>query len=74
MSFKKWLLLSHSFKVVCYSVIDNQNNAQIKNLKIIPKISFVLIFYSQLKNPGNSQMLPKSIYFSASFLPLSGCE
>lgn len=35
--------------MICYSGIDNQNNAQTKNLNIIsPKISFVLIFYIQL--------------------------
>lgn len=40
-----------------------------KNLKTIPKTSFVFIFYILLQNSGNSHMLLKSSYFSASFLP-----
>lgn len=34
--------------MICYSGIDNQNNAQTKNLNIISPKIFVLIFYIQL--------------------------
>lgn len=48
------IVLNYCFKVVHNSVLDNQNNAQTKNLRIIPEIYSVVIFHIQLQNSGNS--------------------